>query len=57
MIIRSLIQRYNGQGKGAVEGERASAHMHNVRDGSRSGMGEYGRPTAALRRAVRSPCP
>lgn len=34
MVIRSLIQRYNGQGKGVGEGVRASAHMHNVRDGS-----------------------
>ena len=55
MVIRSLIQRYNGQGKGTCEG--ASAHMHNVRDGSRLVMGECGRPTAAPRRAVRSPRP
>ena len=57
MVIRSLIQRYNGQGKGVGEGVRASAHMHNVRDGSRQGMGECGLPTAAPRRAARSPRP
>lgn len=49
-FIDSTIQR---AGKGADEGERTNAHMHNVRDGSRSGMGECGRPAAAPRRAVR----